>query len=65
MNELEKLIAEKLGISSELAHKGILITADYLKTKLPPPIFKDLELILKMPEIKEEEALELGLFRFP
>ncbi len=65
MNELEKSLAEKLGISSELAHKAILITADYLKTKLPAPMFKDLELALKMPEIKEEEAAELGLFRIP
>lgn len=65
MNDLEKMLVEKLGISAEKAHKAILITADYLKTKIPAPIFKDLELVLEMPEIKDEEAAELGLFRIP
>lgn len=65
MNDLEKNLAEKLGISPELAHKAILITVDYLRTKLPSPVFNDIELVLEIPEIKEEEAAELGLFRFP
>lgn len=65
MTDLEKILAEKLGISLEQAHKAILLTVDYLKNKLPAPVFKDIELVLEMPEIKEEEAAELGLFRFP
>lgn len=65
MNDLEKILAEKLGISQEQAHKAILLTVDYLKTKLPSPLFNDIELVLEMPEVKAEEAAELGLFRFP
>lgn len=65
MNDLEKILAEKLGITPERAHQAILLTVDYLKMKLPAPVFNDIELVLEMPEAKEEEIAELGLFRFP
>lgn len=65
MNDLEKILAEKLGIPLERAHQAILLTVDYLRKKLPAPVFHDIELVLEMPEINEEEAAELGLFRIP
>ena len=65
MNDLEKILAEKLGIPLERAHQAILLTVDYLRTKLPAPVFSDIELVLEMPEVKAEEAAELGLFRIP
>ncbi len=65
MNDLEKILAEKLGISLERAHQAILLTVDYLRMKLPAPVFNDIELVLEMPEVKAEEAAELGLFRIP
>lgn len=65
MTELEQMLVEKLGITQDVAHKAILIITDYAKSKLPEPMFRDVSLVLKIPEIKEEEAKELGLFRFP
>jgi len=35
MEELIKRISEKLGISEEAARKAVVMTADYLKYKLP------------------------------
>ena len=65
MDELVKLISEKLGISQEAARKAVLITADFLKNKLPLPIYSDVEVVLETTNITEEESKELGLFRIP
>jgi hypothetical protein len=65
MDELVKRLSENLGIPEEDARKAILITADHLKRKLPDPVYRQLEIALKMPEASEEEIKELGLFRFP
>ncbi len=65
MDELEKLISEKLGLPQDAAHKAVLIMTHYLQTKLPPAMFEDIDAILKTPNIEEEEARELGLFKFP
>ncbi len=65
MDELIKLISEKLGVSQEVARKAVLITADYLKNKLPQPIYADVEVVLETANATEEETRELGLFRIP
>ncbi len=65
MDELVKLISEKLGISQDVARKAVLITADYLKNKLPRHIYTDVEVVLETANVAEEETKELGLFRIP
>jgi hypothetical protein len=65
MDELITKLVEKLGISENTARKAILITAHYLKTKLPQNIYPEVELVLEMSDITEEEARELGLFQYP
>lgn len=65
MDALIKQLSEKLGISEETARKAVIITADYLKMKLPDPLYTDLELVLKMPDVEDKEARELGLFQYP
>ncbi len=65
MEELIKRISEGLGISQDAARKAVLITADFLKERLPQPIYTDVEAILETSHIPEEEAKELGLFRIP
>jgi len=65
MDALIKQLSEKLGLSEDTARKAVVITADYLKTKLPDPLYTDLEVALKMPEVDEKEARELGLFQYP
>ena len=65
MDELIKLISEKLGVSQEVARKAVLITADYLKNKLPQHIYTDVEVVLETANVPEEETRELGLFRIP
>ncbi len=65
MDELIKMISEKLGISQEEARKAVLIMTDYLRSKLPPAMFGDVDTILETPNITEEEARELGLFKIP
>ncbi len=65
MDELVKLISEKLGVSQDVARKAVLITADYLKNKLPSHIYTDVEVVLETENITEEETRELGLFRIP
>ncbi len=65
MDELIKLISEKLGVSQDVARKAVLITADYLKNKLPTHIYADVEVVLETANAAEEETKELGLFRIP
>ncbi len=65
MDELIKLISEKLGISQDEARKAVLIMTNYLKGKLPPAMFEDVDAILETPNISEEEARNIGLFKIP
>lgn len=65
MDELVNLISEKLSLSQEEARKAVLIMTHYLQSKLPPAMFDDIDTILETPDISEEEAKELGLFKFP
>ncbi len=65
MDELIKMISEKLGISQEDARKAVLIMIDYLKSKLSPVMFADVDVVLETPNVSEEEARELGLFKIP
>ncbi len=65
MDELIKQISEILGIPQDAARKAVLIMTNYLRNKLPPAMFADVDLILETPDISEKEAKELGLFRIP
>ncbi len=65
MEELVELISRKVGISQDKASKAVLIMNDYLKSKLSPVLFANIEVILETPNISEEEAKEVGLFKFP
>lgn len=65
MDELAKEISSKLGISEDAARKAILVTTQYLKAKLPPPVSRDIELALDMKNVTEEEIAFVGLFKMP
>jgi len=65
MEELIKRISEKLGISEEAARKAVVMTADYLKYKLPDTFDRQVDIILGLPEVTEEDVKELGLFQIP
>jgi hypothetical protein len=65
MDELIKLLAEKLGVSKEIARKAVVVMDAYMINKLPPTIYNDIEMILGTKSITEEEKQELGLFMIP
>ncbi|HVN54899.1 MAG TPA: hypothetical protein VMT46_11265 [Anaerolineaceae bacterium] len=65
MEELIQKIAEKVGITQEQARKAVLIATDYVKSKIPEAMYEDIDALLETPSVSEEEARELGLFRFP
>jgi hypothetical protein len=65
MDELVKQISEKLGISQDAARKAVLVTAEYLKTKLPASLSEEIEMALGMENITEEEMAFIGLFKVP
>ncbi len=65
MEELIKTLSEKLEISQDKARNAVLIMTDYLKKKLPAAMFEDIDIILETPDINEQEARDLGLFRIP
>lgn len=65
MDELITRIGDKLGIPQDQARKAVLITADYLKSKLPDPLYEEIEVILEMPTATDKETRELGLFTMP
>ncbi len=60
MNELVKQISENMGVSQDEARKAVLIMVDYLKNKLPPALFADVESIVEIPEVSEKDARALG-----
>jgi hypothetical protein len=65
MDKLESRINEKLGVTQDQAHKAVLITADYLRERLPASLYKEVEMILSMPTATEQDTKELGLFSMP
>ena len=65
MDELVQQISEKLGISKDEAHKAVLIMTHYLKSKLPPAMFEDIDVILETPTLEQEEIKDVGLFKIP
>jgi hypothetical protein len=65
MDELVKQISEKIGISQDAARKTVLVTANYLKKKLPASLSEEIDMVLGMENITEEEAAFMGLFKVP
>ena len=65
MDELIKMLTEKLEIPQDKARNAVLIMTDYLKKKLPTAMFEDIDAILETPTLTEEEERELGLFKIP
>ncbi len=46
MNELVNLVAQKTGLSPDVAQKAVNIVIDYLKKKLPAPIAGQIDGVL-------------------
>ncbi len=65
MDDLVQMLTEKLGISPDTARKAILITAHYLKSKLPQNIYPRVEIALELSGVSAEEINDMGLFRYP
>jgi hypothetical protein len=65
MDELVKIISEKVGVSDITARKAVLITSDYLKDNLPGAVYEQVHAALEMDKVTEEEYRELGLFAMP
>ncbi len=65
MEELIQQIAEKVGITQEQARKAVLMAINYAKSKIPAAMNEDIDALLKTPDISEEEARDLGLFKMP
>ncbi len=65
MEELIQQVAEKVGITQEQARKAVLMATNYVKGKLPAAMYEDIDALLETPDVSEEEARELGLFKFP
>lgn len=65
MDELVIRISEKIGVTQEQARKAVLIIADHLKSKLPDPIYEEIQMVMDLPEATDEETRELGLFTIP
>lgn len=65
MDELIKQISEKLGIPKTTARKVVLVTANYIKTKLPPSVAEEVDMALSLQDVTEEETRFVGLFQIP
>ena len=65
MEELIKQISDKLGIPKTTARKVVLVTASFLKSKMPQSVAAEVDMILEMKDITEEETRFVGLFKIP
>ena len=65
MDDLIKILAEKLELPQDKARIAVVLMCDYMKRKLPTAMFEDIDAILETPSVTEEEARELGLFKIP
>ena len=46
MDELVKLVAEKTGLSNEMAETAVKLVLDYVKDKLPAPVAGQIDALL-------------------
>ena len=46
MDELVKLVAEKTGLSEEMAETAVKLVLDYVKKKLPAPVAAQVDALL-------------------
>ena len=46
MDDLVKLVAEKTGLSEEMAETAVKVVLDYIKKKLPAPVAAQVEAVL-------------------
>lgn len=53
MDELVKLVAEKTGLSEEMAQVAVNTVVDYLKDKLPGPAGAQLETLLEGGDVSD------------
>ena len=53
MDELVKLVAEKTGLSEEMAQVAVNNVVDYLKDKLPGPAGAQLETLLEGGDVSD------------
>lgn len=62
MDEMVKLLSQKLGLSEAVARQAVEIVIGFLKTKLPAPIAGQLDAILagKTPAIASDSVLDKG-----
>ena len=51
MNELVKLVSQKVGISEEQSRQAVTMVIDFLKERLPAPIAGQIDTILNNPSI--------------
>lgn len=65
MEELIKQISDKLDIPKTTARKVVLVTANYLKSKMPQSVAGEIDMILDMKDITEDETKFVGLFKVP
>ncbi len=65
MEELIKQISDKLGIPKTTARKVVLVTASFLKSKMPQSVAAEVDMILELKDITEEETKFVGLFKIP
>jgi uncharacterized protein (DUF2267 family) len=57
MNELQKLLMEKVGLSPQIAEQVVQVVLTYLKGKLPPALATQFEALMSGKDIKD---LDLG-----
>ncbi len=62
MDELIKLVSQKVGISTEQAKKAVDTVLGFLKGKLPGPIAKQVDGVLKGVDVKGVTKGLGGLF---
>lgn len=62
MDEMVKLLSQKLGLSEAVARQAVEIVIGFLKTKLPAPIAGQLDSILagKTPDLDSDSLLDKG-----
>jgi len=61
MDELVKLVSDKVGISEEQARQAVETVVGYLKDKLPKPIANQIDKALEGEEGVDVEGLAKGL----
>ncbi len=54
MDELIKLVAQKTGISEEMARTAVQTVLSFIKTKLPAPIAAQVEGMLASPDLADK-----------